>query len=243
MSSTPIETLIAPRLLNAVARREMYELFARHYDEVTRTAFDRDLAAKDLVILLHAPGGTLVGFTTLSSHDVRVAAKRMRYIFSGDTVMDSKSWGRGHLLKSWFRTAGAIKARSASVPLYWFLIVKGHRTYRILENFFRDYVPRVNGRSDRTLLALRDTLAGRRFKSAFDPSSGLIDFGASHGQLAKRFHDAQASSNRPLVREFLKLNPEYTRGVELACLAELRADNLKGYAASQFAAGLRAGDR
>src|SRR5262245_1432532 len=135
------EELFAPRQLGAQVRDEMFELFTAYYDAVLRTTFEEDLANKDHVILLRGPDRRLVGFTTLSVHDVGSGAQRVRYVYSGDTVMDSDYWGPGHLLRSWFRFVGSIKAQQSEAELYWILLVKGHRTYRILPDFFHCYAP------------------------------------------------------------------------------------------------------
>jgi hypothetical protein len=235
------EELAPPQALGPRVRRDMFGLFAAHYDGVRRETFERDLADKDLVILLRGADGRLLGFTTLAICDLQVDSRCIRYIFSGDTVMDSRHWGRGHLLRSWFRVAGAIKAQAPRRTLYWFLIVKGHRTYRILENFFRNYAPRPTRGDDPKLVKLRDTLATRRFGTLYNPATGLIEFPVSRGQLAKRLQDAHEHASRPLVRDFLTLNPNYAQGVELACVAELDESNLKSYAARAFRGGCRGG--
>ena len=49
------------------------------------------------------------------------------------------------LLRAWFRAAGAVKARVGEGRLLWFSIMMGHRTYRILPNFFRDFFPSIDG--------------------------------------------------------------------------------------------------
>ena len=237
---TITEETVSPNHISPSARAEMFKLFRAYYDKVSRSIFYRDLAEKDLVILLHTADGRLAGFTTLSVHEASTGSQRIRYIFSGDTVMDSSHWGRGHLLRSWFRVAGAIKAQAPRRKLYWFLIVKGHRTYRILHDFFREYVPRAKGNQDASLMRLRDALAKRKFGDLFDPATGLVEFPVSRGQLAQRLQDAQSYISRPPVRDFLGLNPHYARGVELACVAELAESNMKSYAAIAFGKGFRA---
>lgn len=235
------EEILAPKDLGAPVRDEMFALFIAYYDAVLRSTFEEDLANKDLAILLRAPDGKLVGFTTLSTHDASAGARRVRYIFSGDTVMDSSYWGPGYLLRSWFRMAGSIKAQQPDTDLYWLLLVMGQRTYRILADFFHDFAPRVKKPQDPALIALRDNFARTKYGDYFDPATGLITFPSSRGQLAAHLQDAaQASISRPSVRDFLKLNPQHPQGVELACIAELSNANLKSYAKTEFGKGLRA---
>ena len=115
-----------------------------------------------------------------------------------------------------------------------------HRTYRILADFFHLYAPRLTESQDSGLIGLRDNLARAKYGDYFDSSSGLITFPSSRGQLAAHLQDAPASTSRPLVRDFLKLNPDHPSGVELACIAELSEPNLKSYAKAEFGRGMRA---
>ena len=234
------EEVVAPSEIGAHLRNEMYELFVAHYDEVLRTTFEDDLSNKNLVILLRGADRRLLGFSTLSIHDARDGSRPIRYIFSGDTVMDANYWGPGHLLRSWFRVAGSIRAQEPQTELYWLLLVKGHRTYRILADFFHRYEPRLTHAQDAALIRLRDQLTHARYGELYDPSTGLITFPSSRGQLAAHLQDARDLASRPHVRDFLELNPHHPRGVELACIAELCEANLKSYAKVEFGKAVRA---
>jgi hypothetical protein len=234
------EEVRAPTELGEPVRDEMYELFTAYYDAVLRQTFEEDLSNKDFVILLREADRRLVGFSTLSVHEMSSGAERVRYVYSGDSVIRSEYWGPGHLLKSWFRLAGSIKAQRPETKLYWLLLVMGHRTYRILGDFFQRYAPRFMEEPDPVLIGLRDQFVRMKFGDCFDPSTGLITFPESRGQLATHLQDAKDFLNRPLVRDFVKLNPHHPRGVELACIAELSEANLKSYARSEFGRGMRA---
>jgi hypothetical protein len=169
------EEVRAPRELGEHVRNEMFALFAAYYDAVLRTTFEEDLSSKDFVILLRGADRKLLGFSTLSVHEMDKGAKPVRYIFSGDTVMDSDYWGPGHLLRSWFHIAGSIKAQQPGKALYWLLLAKGHRTYRILADFFHHYAPRLTQSEDSALIRLRDNFARTKYGDFFDPRR-LITF-------------------------------------------------------------------
>lgn len=237
------EELRAPSELGADVRDEMYALFTAYYDAVLRTTFEDDLSNKDHVILLRGADRKLLGFSTLSVHEMGKGAERIRYVYSGDTVMDADYWGPGYLVRSWFRVAGSIKAQQPEMKLYWILLVKGHRTYRILADFFHHFAPRLREASDPALMALRDAFVRMKFGRFFDPSTGLVTFPESRGHLAAHLQDAQDLLYLPLVRDFVKLNPDHSRGVELACIAKLDEDNLKSYGKVEFRKGLRAQPR
>jgi hypothetical protein len=60
-------------------------------------------------------------------------------LFSGDTIISHHHWGEQELAHAWCYFAGQIKRQCPELPLYWFLIVKGHRTYRYLPAFTRRF--------------------------------------------------------------------------------------------------------
>lgn len=225
--------------LSAAMREAMFERFAEQYAEVDLPMFLRDLAAKRFVLVVREPAGPLAGFTTLAVDTAEAGGEPLRYLFSGDTFLDQRYWGDTTLLREWFRLAGRIRAEDPSTALYWFLITKGHRTFRILTSFFADYVPRRGRRRDEKLDEIRRALGRQRFGDHFDARTGLIDFGVSHGQLQDELADADRyAAINGNADFFLACNPDYARGVELACVGRLETENLKKYAARMFAEGL-----
>ncbi|BCM17185.1 hypothetical protein MJ8_09480 [Mesorhizobium sp. J8] len=217
----------------------MFSLYERHYAAADRGRFEHDLAEKDSVVLVWSGAGDVIGFSTILVGRQEVDEVEINYLFSGDTVLDASRWGDPVLLRAWFRAAGAIKAGLGNRQLFWFPIVKGDRTYRILPNFFRTYFPAADTEIAPELKRIRDRIAGARYGRLFDPSTGLIDFGESQGHLREQWADAEhrAPRNRHAAF-FLEANPLYHRGIELACIAEFDLSNLKRYGASCFAEGM-----
>lgn len=240
MSDVFSETF-APRTVGPATRRRMFDLMAKVYDAVDEATFISDLEEKDFVILTTCDDA-VVGFTTGIVRSSLVQGRPVRHVFSGDTVISPEHWGPGHFFPLWFNLMGRIKAAEPEIPLYWFLVAKGHRTYRFMTGFFRTYIPRPEAKRDAFLAAVRDTLSHEKFGSYYDPATGLIDFGESKGHLVPELQDASelAAGNRR-VRDFMSLNPDYGRGVELACVAELSEGNLRSMGAHRFAEGYREG--
>lgn len=216
----------------------MFDLFARHYRDVTRLNFEADLAGKDLVILLH-DRGVPVGFTTLSFSTMNLGSRRIAIVFSGDTIIDPAYWGEQVLARVWLERIGQFAARHRDCEVYWFLIVKGHRTYRYLPTFAVDFVPKASGGDGADLVALRNAIAADRFGDCFDPASGIIRFPEPRGRLAEALvePDLRELAN-PHVRFFLAANPGFRKGDELACLCSLAPDNMRPRARRWFTDGL-----
>lgn len=211
--------------------RVMYEIFSRHYDCVSFDKFLLDLSEKDCVLVLHNANSAICGFSTQKVLRVFVGGKAVRAVFSGDTIVDRAYWGEQELSRCWCRYVSSVYAEEPSVPLYWFLISKGYRTYLYLPLFFESFYPNCEAPTPDFEQRVLDTLAAAKFPAHYRVETGLVEFPQSQGQLkpslaeipARRLHD-------PYVQFFLKRNPEYAGGNELACLAEISPLNMKRFA-------------
>src|SRR5271166_1431735 len=87
-------------------RDGMFALMVRHFENIRRSTFDRDLAEKDWVILLSDPDtGALRGFSTQMLFKVDVGGQLVNALFSGDTVVDRDHWSDSALARVWGRFA------------------------------------------------------------------------------------------------------------------------------------------
>jgi hypothetical protein len=220
--------------------QDMYALYATYYAATSPALFRRDLEAKNFSFLLRDRDGILVGFSTLAIVEHFGPAGRFRAIYSGDTIIHHAYWGTQALAFNWIRFAGSLKAQAADDPLYWFLIVKGHRTYRYLSAFSVDFFPRWNAQTPSSAQLIMDTLAYGRFGQAYDASRGVVSFAESRGHLKPRWAVVESDElRRRDVAFFLARNPGYDRGDELVCLTELAPHNLRPIARRIFEQGLR----
>lgn len=225
--------------LSESLKGELFDLYERYYEATTYRLFSSDLANKDYVVLLTDHRGEPKGFSTLAVLAFEFDGARRRAIFSGDTIIDHRHWGEHALAFTWIRLAGRLKAQEPAVPLYWFLIVKGHRTYRYLPAFSTSYYPRWTCLTPPGTQALMDHLACTRFGRAYDARSGVVVFPSSRGQLRSEWAEVPAEDRRkPEVRFFLERNPGYARGDELVCLTELSSETLRPLPRRLFQQGL-----
>ena len=135
---------------------------------------------------------------------------------------------------------GAVKAQVPDCPLYWFLIVKGHRTYRYLSAFSVDFYPHWQMPTPAWAQSIMAALARRRFNDAYDASAAWCRFRRSRGHLRPTWAAVEPEeAARPDVAFFLDSNPGYVRGDELVCLTELSSANLRPLARRVFGQGLR----
>jgi len=237
------------RLLAHVERRaslegrtisRMYELYATYYDATSPSLFDKDLDDKDWVVVLRDESGMLVGFSSLAIVDATVDGRSLRAIYSGDTIIERAHWGTQALAFTWLRFAGSIKAQAPDRPLYWFLIVKGHRTYRYLSAFSVHFYPHWQMPTPPWARAIMRELARQRFDEAYDSERGIVSFARSRGHLRPMWATVEPEEAARLdVAFFLRSNPGYTQGDELVCLTELSCGNLRPLARRLFEQGLR----
>jgi hypothetical protein len=237
---------LTPLVLDAAGlsedeRRGMFALFERYYAAASWERFRDDLAGKSHVVMLRDEAGELQGFSTLVAYERRFAGAPIRVLFSGDTVVDERHWGQQALAFAWLRHAGELYARNPQRPLYWFLISKGHRTYRYLPTFAREYYPAPWRTMPRAMRELMDFLARDRFGDAYDGDAGVLRFPTSLGHLREDYAQVPPAHARlPEVEFFLQRNTGYARGDELVCLARLSPENLRPMARRAFVAGFHA---
>jgi hypothetical protein len=209
----------------------MYEIFARHYDCVSPDQFLLDLSEKDCVLVLRDANRAICGFSTQKVFRVSVEGTPVRAVFSGDTIVDRAYWGEQELGRCWCRYVSSVYWEEPDVPLYWFLISKGYRTYLYLPLFFESFYPNCQAATPAFEQRLLETLAAAKFPDHYRPESGLIEFPQSQGQLKPHFAEIPARRLRdPHVQFFLRRNPAYASGHELACLAEISPANMKLFA-------------
>ena len=225
--------------LSAAHAESMYRLYSRYYAGGSHSRFMQDLSQKDYCILLQDERQAVRGFTTLAISEHVISNQRLRCLFSGDTVIQHQFWGEQTLPRAWCRFAGHIKAQEPRLPLYWLLIVKGHRTYRYLKVFSRRYFPAVNCQTPEPVRRIMDSLAQERFGQCYDAKTGVIHFPGSRGYLKPEWAALDDNKQgKPEVAFFLEKNPGHGQGDELVCLTELVESNLKRQALQAFCRGM-----
>ncbi len=211
--------------LSIAARHEMRRLMVAHFDGVTETQFDRDLASKDWV-LRFSRDGVLVGFSTMQVYGATHDGRAVNVIYSGDTVMAPEAWGSPILARAWIALVRRLQEARPGAPWYWLLLSSGFRTYRFLPVFWREFWPRHDAATPSDIRSLRDDLARSRFGASFDADRGVVRFAYPQRLRAHLAAIPDGKEADPHVRFFLERNPGHAAGDELVCLTELSDANL-----------------
>jgi len=238
MLESPYSTAFAAvSALGERERRAMASLYLANYDGSSESIFFHDLARKDEVLLV-TNEDQVVGFTTLRYFGREWNGRPIRVVYSGDTIVDRRHWGQQALAFDWIAHIGTLKQQRPELPLYWFLLVKGHRTFRYLPLFGKTFYPHWKvDRSD--LRPLADLLALEMFPRDYNPATGVVEFRESRGHLKSEIALPTAEEQaRADVRYFLERNPGYRRGHELVCICELETHNMKPLTRRLFARDL-----
>ena len=205
---------------------QITSLYLKYYAGSSAQQVEADLANKSEIILLFHDQ-QIVGFTTLEIYSNQWQGQTIQVAFSGDTIIHRNHWGRQNLTFACISRMGWYKRQRPEQPMYWFLIVKGHRTYKYMPVFVKSFYPHWDYESA-PLKALAESLALEKFGKVYNPQTGILEFPVSQGHLKQAYaYPNNRELNKPSVQYFLQRNPGYTRGHELVCLCELSTDNLK----------------
>ena len=217
----------------------LFSLFSRFYDNISYDNFVNDLENKDTILILHngeeLSTSNIVGFSTLAEYDLKIFDREVTIFFNGDTIINPQYWGTTIMPRAWANLFFNKKASAPSKAFYWFLISSGHRTFRLLPNFFINYYPKVEGARTSTkvtseenfrLKNILEIIAKDRFGESFNPKTGLISPKNPTPLKAQITIPNSKKSQNPAIKFFLSANKEHTSGIELACIAEIAESNL-----------------
>lgn len=203
--------------------KQMYDLYASYYDNTSLDIFLSDLSKKSGVILVSRKSdGKIVGFSTQTFFDLTVDGKRVRGIFSGDTIIEPTYWGNNALVTTFYRRVVIERIKRPFTPFYWFLISKGYKTYLLLSNNFYNYYPNVNGK-DEKYRRITEAYCQQLFPEYFDKEKMLLDFGQDYvrlkGDVAEITPEMRAANEH--IAFFEKVNPTWRRGTEVPCIGSV----------------------
>lgn len=204
-------------------RDRMWAVFSKYYADVTRERFEADLAEKqEVVVLRDATDGALQGFSTIQVYRREVEGRPFIAVFSGDTVLEEVYWGQTTLQRIFVAYLIRTKLRHPLLPVYWFLISKGYKTYLLLTRNMPTHWPRHDRPTPPFAARVLDLLARDKFGEAWDPEQGILRFEVCQGRLKRGVAPIEARLlEHPDIRFFVERNPGHADGDELCCLGEV----------------------
>jgi len=203
----------------------MYLLMAEFYDHMDRDIFLADLKAKDWCIVLRNEEDNILGFSTQKLLEIPVNGETIYGIFSGDTIIHKNHWGSMELFRVFARHFFDMADRYPR--LYWFLISKGYKTYKLLPTFFREFYPNFKEETPPEIQAVMDAFGLFCYPDCYSPEDGVIHYRAVKDRLKEGVADLTPERLRdPHIAYFETANPGYRDGDDLVCLTILNRNNL-----------------
>jgi len=201
----------------------MWSLYRAHYARAEEARFLADLDDKQEVIVVRdAVDGSLQGFTTLKTYAHEVDGRRLRILFSGDTIIAAPYQGQTALQRAFVRYLMRLVVRHPREPIYWFLISKGYKTYLLLSRNFLEYWPRHDRPTPPRAAAILASLARDRFGEAYRPDTGTLRFDPPGPRLEDWVAPLEPRAlAHPDVRFFVDKNPGWADGDELCCIGRV----------------------
>lgn len=214
--------------LSATELATMFGLLSIEFLGVSRHDFLQDLEEKEAVMLLRIQDshGEIVGFSTIMLLELPIASRKVTAVFSGDTTVLPQyrhSTGFGVEIGRYFLST------IESFPgheVYYVLISKGWRTYKILPFFFKEFSPAYDSVPKHEDKEVIDAFGMMKYPKEYNQSKGLIIFSKETQRLIPGSIDALPRENPDQhIRYFMERNPTYLSGTELVCVAPVRESN------------------
>lgn len=205
-------------------RDEMFALLETYFLDADRGVFERDLASRELVIMLESHVGNVVGFSTQVTRTVATDEGDAFVVYSGDTIIDVAHRGSIALLQLGTKTIIG-SGLASGLPAYWMVLSSGFRTYRFMPLIFRDYFPRAGGCAELDLPGKAARFASAFFGDGVDASSGIVRVEGACTLRPELTDDEQVARRDKHGSFFLDVNPGHASGDELVCCARLAPEN------------------
>ena len=236
--STPTGILrskvISVQSLRADKLHDMWRVFSRYYDDIERARFESDLMKKNHIILLIDSGDkSMQGFSTLELIPGEVDDKKFLAIYSGDTIINEEYWGQTALQRAFTTYTLKRMVQNPTIPVYWFLISKGYKTYLLLSRNYVEHWPRWEEPTPPFQSAVIDLLSSSKFGDAWKRDLGVLKFEVPQGKLKGDVAPIDDELLRQFkdIKFFHEANPGHHKGDELCCLGRVNPAFIANFAA------------
>jgi hypothetical protein len=206
-------------------KETFYRLICQCFLGVSWHDFMRDFQEKDAVMILRKEHneGEIVGWSTLMVLTLALPTTEVKAVFSGDTVVlpaYRSGIGLGVELSRYFMQT---REQFPQHTVYYILISKGWRTYKIMPFFFKEFSPCHDKPTSPYDKAVMDAFGKKKYPSHYNFDTGVITL--SSQKLMPESIDAIPTKIDDHTQFFLHSNPGYLDGDELVCVGRISPDN------------------
>lgn len=203
--------------------RDMFKVFCRYYENTSLEQFVADLGRKSgAFIIRRKVDNAIVGFSTMGIYHMEVDGKKIRGIFSGDTILEKEYWGNRAMNAAFVKRLLWEAIKDPFTPQYWFLISKGYKTFLLLTRNFPDYYPHPEHENDH-MKHIVQAYCDKLFPGYLNKDAMVLDFGDGYNCLKNNVTPITKEQREETdIAFFEQRNPDWERGTELPCVG--RAD-------------------
>ncbi|RZL08780.1 MAG: hypothetical protein EOP40_11995 [Rubrivivax sp.] len=203
--------------------REMFKVFCRYYENTSLDQFVSDLGRKTgAFIIRRKSDDAIVGFSTMGIYHMEVDGKKIRGIFSGDTILEKEYWGNRAMNAAFVKRVLIEAIKDPFTPQYWFLISKGYKTFLLLTRNFPQHYPHPT-QDNPHMKHIVEAYCDKLFPGKLNRDTMVLDFGDGYNCLKNNVTPiTQEQRLEEDIAFFEQRNPDWERGTELPCVG--RAD-------------------
>jgi|GEM_PF-6069317 len=204
----------------------MFALMSRFY-EAEKEAFEREIDKAQWIIIMQDSTGRNCGFLPLGMKNIYFSGKNIRVLYSGNFIMPPEFWKSSEIPRALGKFIIDMISAEPGVTFYWFYHLTCIKSYCFLRVLFCDFFPRFDKATPAMFSDILSTIGQNIFGESYRPESGTVHFTnpfSPKKNLLESIPDRTPDLN---CTYFRKKNPGYAKGVELACIAPLRMDNLQ----------------
>lgn len=207
--------------------QEMYKLHATYFDNTSFNKFENDFKEKQWCIIIYNDDNCLKGYSTIQLIKRTINNKDVIVIFSGDTLVAKDYWQTNSLVIGFSSFLNYIQEIEPHLAKYWLLITKGYRTYRFLPVYYKKFYPAYNVVTPSNIKQIINTICNEKYGARYNSETGLVLSSHEGDYLNEDMNTIPEGKLRdPHVQYFLKQNPFYFKGNELACLTSISRTNI-----------------
>lgn len=217
--------IVKKKALTLDLLENLFKIFDQYYDNVSFKQFQKDIIEKTHCILLF-DNKKVVGFSTVFLGECSKTGATI--LFSGDTILEKAYWGQKILQQAFYKMMWLACIKRPMKPVYWMLMSKGFKTYLLMRNNFPRSYPNVQQNvPDGAIFDSYNNYYSNKFGNHFSSKKNLLFFDESKGNLKSGIVPiTQDERQHPEISFFLKKNPDFEKGNELACVCEIGFSDL-----------------
>lgn len=210
-------------------KKDVSEIWAlvQRFQDTDLNYFLGSLRKHKEVVRFRAVGtGELVGFVAIDVIHHRLKPKKMATIlFTSNVVIDPRFRRQNLIQRAGVQTYARALIRYPGRPVFWLFDSFSYKSYLLMGRNFKTYWPHPRQETPGDVRRFLDEVATSYYGDAWDGERGIVRRSSRKKLKEGVAPIGEKELTDPLIRHFLKLNPDHQDGDMLLCLAPLNWRN------------------